>query len=117
MSVGGEDAFGEALDHGAGEGEILRARIRSCPGLRRRGGGGTSTLTPSRSFSLHGVPSSPVADTWETLLLRGGMLARGEVDDEIDALATESYGTLSAALLNSQLPGLNHLPLGSRRAI
>lgn len=45
------------------------------------------------------------------------MLARGEVDDEIDALATESYGMLSAALLNSQLPGLNHLPLGSRRAI
>jgi len=36
LSVWGEDAFGEALDHGAGEGEILRARMRSHPGMTRR---------------------------------------------------------------------------------
>lgn len=38
------------------------------------------------------MPSSPVADIWETLLLRGGILVKGEVGDEIEALATESYG-------------------------
>lgn len=49
-------------------------------------------LTPSRSFSFAGVPSSPVAETWETLLLRGGMLGRGKIGDDVNALATESYG-------------------------
>lgn len=28
--VGGEDAFGEALDHGAGEGEVLADSLAVC---------------------------------------------------------------------------------------
>lgn len=34
----------------------------------------TSTFMPSRSFSFTGVPSSPVAETAETLLFRGGIV-------------------------------------------
>ena len=38
-------------------------------------GGATSMLMPSRS--LTGVPSASVADIWEMLLLRGGIVGCG----------------------------------------
>ena len=61
---------------------IVLGRARSCVDIQCSNlgqtcfeRGRTSTLTPSRSFSFAGVPSSPVADTAETLLLRGGIVS------------------------------------------
>lgn len=48
---------------------------------------------PSRSFSFTGVPSSPVADTAETLLFRGGIV--GLVYSKVGCMSgLESGGTM-----------------------
>lgn len=69
LCVWWEDAFGEALDHCAWEGEVLplSVYIICVPVLL------FLTSTPNPSFEGPPVPSS---DTCETLLFRGGILLR-----------------------------------------
>lgn len=81
LGVGGKDAFGEALDHGAGEGEVLGFGTRQLQD-RKRGwkGWSTSMLMPSRSLGVPApaVPSSFVADVVEMLDFRGGIVVVGD---------------------------------------